>query len=167
MRYQQGIGLVEVLVALVLLAIAILGFTALQLRAVGSSLEAGNNVQAVGLARDLAERMRANPEGLSVFRTSNGYTTANTTINCSTAMCTPANMARYDFAQVAAQAASLGMDIAVRDCQGYTNYTKRSCIYVAWDSTRATNGTGDSDCTNGTSYNKNAKCVILEAYNYE
>ncbi|MDR2061241.1 MAG: type IV pilus modification protein PilV, partial [Acinetobacter sp.] len=59
---QQGVGLVEVLVALVLLAISVLGFAALQLRAVDSSLEANKQVIALTIARDLAEKMRANPQ---------------------------------------------------------------------------------------------------------
>lgn len=39
--YQRGVGLIEVLVALVLLGVAVLGFTALQLRALAASHEAG------------------------------------------------------------------------------------------------------------------------------
>lgn len=62
MRAQRGVGMVEVLVALLLLAIGVLGFTALQLRAVSASMEASNQVLALNLARDLTERMRANPQ---------------------------------------------------------------------------------------------------------
>lgn len=61
---QKGVGLVEVLVALLLLAIAVLGFAALQLKAVDASAEANQQVLALTIARDLAERMRANPQGL-------------------------------------------------------------------------------------------------------
>ena len=46
-RNQRGVGLVEVLVALVLLGIAVLGFTALQIRAVAASADAGQNIQAM------------------------------------------------------------------------------------------------------------------------
>ena len=51
---QKGVGLVEVLVALVLLSIAV--FVALQIRAMGASVEAGMNVTS-NVARDL-ERMQ-------------------------------------------------------------------------------------------------------------
>ena len=57
--------MVEVLVALTLLAIGVLGFTALQLRAVDATAEANNRIRAMNLARDLAERIRANQVGLS------------------------------------------------------------------------------------------------------
>lgn len=58
-KKNQGVGMVEVLVALTLLAIGVLGFTALQLRAVDATAEANNRIQAMNLARDLAERIRA------------------------------------------------------------------------------------------------------------
>ena len=51
---QRGVGIVEVMVALLLLAIGVLGFTALQLRAVSASMEAGNQVAALNIARDRA-----------------------------------------------------------------------------------------------------------------
>ena len=44
MKRQTGVGLVEVLVALVLLSIAVLGFVALQIRAITASNEATMNV---------------------------------------------------------------------------------------------------------------------------
>ena len=57
-KTQTGVGLVEVMIALLLLGVAVLGFIALQVRAISASEEAGQNVQAMNLARDLSERMR-------------------------------------------------------------------------------------------------------------
>ena len=62
-KQQKGVGMIEVLVALTLLAIGVLGFTALQIRAVDATVEANNRIQAMNLARDLAERIRANQYG--------------------------------------------------------------------------------------------------------
>ena len=39
-QYQKGVGLVEVLVALLLLAVGVLGYSILQIRAVDASSEA-------------------------------------------------------------------------------------------------------------------------------
>ena len=39
-QHQKGVGLIEVLVALVLLAVGVLGYSILQLRAVDASSEA-------------------------------------------------------------------------------------------------------------------------------
>lgn len=158
MKRQTGVGLVEVLVALVLLSIAVLGFVALQIRAITASNEATMNVQATNIARDLAERMRMNRDGLA------GYVANTDTTNCATAFCSPENMAKYDFRLVSSRATDLGMSMDVLNCQGST--LVRKCIYVAWEGTTATNGTGSSDCTNGAAYVPNAKCIIIEVYNY-
>lgn len=158
MKRQKGVGLVEVLVALVLLSIAVLGFVALQIRAITASNEATMNVQATNIARDLAERMRMNRGGLTDY-------VANTeTNNCAITFCTADEMAKYDFRQVSSRATDLGMSMDVLNCQGST--LVRKCIYVAWEGTTATNGTGSSDCTNGVAYVPNAKCIIMEVYNY-
>ncbi|WP_312158819.1 type IV pilus modification protein PilV [Acinetobacter sp.] len=156
---QKGVGLVEVLVALVLLSIAVLGFVALQIRAVGASVEAGMNVQASNIARDLAERMRVNRGGLEEYKK---VTTPPTT--CASAFCTANEMAQYDYAQVESRASNLGMSINVLNCQGST--LVRKCVYVAWEGTTATDGTASTNCTNGTAYVPNAKCIIMEVYNY-
>ena len=158
MKRQTGVGLVEVLVALVLLGIAVLGFVALQIRAITASNEATMNVQATNIARDLAERMRMNRDGLA------GYVANTDTTNCATAFCSPENMAKYDFRLVSSRATDLGMSMNVLNCQGST--LVRKCVYVAWEGTTATNGTGSSDCTNGAAYVPNAKCIIMEVYNY-
>ena len=158
MKRQTGVGLVEVLVALVLLSIAVLGFVALQIRAITASNEATMNVQATNIARDLAERMRMNRDGLA------GYVANTDTTNCATAFCSPENMAKYDFRLVSSRATGLGMRMDVLNCQGST--LVRKCVYVAWEGTTATNGTGSSDCTNGAAYVPNAKCIIMEVYNY-
>ena len=158
---HKGVGLVEVLVALVLLSIAVLGFVALQVRAVAASNEASMNVQATNIAQDLAERMRMNRSGLAEYQ---DVATPPTT--CASAFCTPDQMAQYDYAQVKNRATNLGMDMDVLDCQGVSTTFKRKCVYVAWDDTTATNGTGSPNCTNGAAYVTNAKCIIMEIYNY-
>lgn len=158
MKTQKGVGLVEVLVALVLLSIAVLGFVVLQIRAVAASNEASMNVQAINIARDLAERMRINRDGLA------GYVDNEETDKCSEVFCTATQMAKYDYRQVKAQASNLGMNVDVLNCQGST--LVRKCVYVAWENTTATNGTASTDCTNSTAYIPNAKCIIMEVYNY-
>lgn len=157
---QKGVGLMEVLVALVLLSIAILGFVALQVRGIAASNEAGMNVQATNIARDLAERMRVNRVGLA------DYADNSEADNCATSFCDAAKMAKYDFRQVKSRANNLGLSMNVLDCQGGSVTFKRKCVYVAWEGTTATNGTGGSDCTNGAAYVANAKCIIMEVYNY-
>jgi len=59
---QQGVGLVEVMVAVLLLSIAVLGFSALQVRAVGATDESMMRTKSLTLVRNLSEIMRAYPE---------------------------------------------------------------------------------------------------------
>lgn len=162
--YQHGVGLVEVLVALVLLAIAILGFTALQLRAIAASHEAGQNVQAMNIARDLSERIRVNREGLLDYK--EVASPKICTNEADAIFCTAKEMAEYDFKQVSNKAGNLGMQLAIQNCQGSTDL-KRKCIYVAWEGTTPTNGSDTPHCTNGAAYLPQAKCVIVEVYNYD
>lgn len=158
-KHQYGVGLIEVLVSLVLLGIAVLGFIALQVRAVSASTEASQNVLATNIARDLSERIRMNRSGLSEYKKT------TTQVDCKKQFCDATEMAHYDYAQVNNRAISLGMDLAILDCQGST--LTRKCIYVAWAHTKSTNGDGDTNCTNGTSYVPDAQCIIVETYNYE
>lgn len=164
MSSQKGVGLVEVLVALLILAVGILGFVALQYRAVEATSEAINRVQAINIARDMAERNRANRDGLANYKTQI-QTAANQTdytTNCMTSACSATAMADFDVSQVVAKASALGMTMNMRTCSG--NSDGRNCIYVAWGDTSATDGTGAGDCTNGTAYQASSTCVIMETY---
>lgn len=67
MNSQKGIGLVEVLVALLLLAIAVLGFSAMQMTAVKATDESLMRTRALTVMRGGAEMMRANPAGIAKF----------------------------------------------------------------------------------------------------
>lgn len=170
-KSQQGIGLMEVLVALLILAIAILGFAALQLRAVNASIEAGNNIHATNIARDLTERMRINRAGIARYANFNRHTDVTTpSTACDTEACAAAALADYDINHARYKATQAGMKIAVLPCQA-SNF-RRMCVYVAWANTEPTNGTRlgtadnpTKDCTNGKIYVPNAECIIMEAYN--
>lgn len=59
---QHGVGLVEVLVAVLLLSVAVLGFSALQIRAVSATDESLVRTKSMTLVRNLAEVMRAYPD---------------------------------------------------------------------------------------------------------
>lgn len=181
---QQGVGLIEVIVALVILAVAVLGFSAMQLRAVATTTEATNNVYATNIARDLAERLRVNREGFKnseIQSTNNGLSDGlrdqvqalqpNDPLDpdCGEGTCTPQEMAEYDLFSVVQRAKTYGMELDVLGCQG--SNLGRSCVYVAWGDTNPTNGAdndprdGEMDCTNDVVYNSNAQCVIVEIYN--
>ncbi|MDE4454485.1 type IV pilus modification protein PilV [Psychrobacter sp. DAB_AL62B] len=60
--HQQGVGLVEVLVAVLLLSVAVLGFSALQVKAISATDESLVRTKSLTIIRNLAEVMRAYPE---------------------------------------------------------------------------------------------------------
>lgn len=164
MSSQKGVGLIEILVALLILAIGILGFIALQYRAVEATSEAINRVQAINIARDMAERIRANRSGFTSYKTETSTAGNQTSFatNCITDSCSAADLADFDVAQVTQKAAALGMTVNMLSCAG--NSDGRNCLYVAWGDTSATDGTATGDCTNGTAYNEASTCVIMETY---
>lgn len=61
----KGVTLIEVLVAIVITSIGILGFASLQFLGLNSNQSAYSRTQASFIASDLSERMRANIEGLN------------------------------------------------------------------------------------------------------
>lgn len=163
-NYQHGVGLIEVLVAMLVLSIGVLGFIALQYRAVEATLESTYRVQAINIARDLAERVRVNRGVIDTYMAEIEDPDEQTasTKNCFTENCTTAELADFDVAQVATRTRSVGMTMNVIECQG--NSDGRNCVYVAWGDTSATDGTGEGDCTNSTAYNPASTCLIMELY---
>ncbi len=184
-QYQKGVGLVEVLVALLLLAVGVLGFTLLQVSALNSSIEASKRIQAMSLAKDIAERIRANQEGLikdiegeadsdgkkEIYKayikgfegkenlSSYTYTNCFGTANA----CNSENFAKEDAKQALYKAYQMGMKIGLSQCVGAVQ-RNRYCIYVAWDETHPKDGADADDCTKNGSYGSDTKCIVLEAY---
>jgi type IV pilus assembly protein PilV len=60
---QRGLSMIELLVAVLVLAIGILGITALQMVSLQNNRGALFRAEAVQLAYDMMDRIRANPEG--------------------------------------------------------------------------------------------------------
>lgn len=98
---QRGVGLIEVLVAVLVLATGILGLVSMQLNAKRTGNEAVQRVTAVYLAQGLAEKMRMNNGQLSayVLDWSQGDTVPAAGTDCDAAVCTAAELAAYDVNQ--------------------------------------------------------------------
>lgn len=67
---QQGFSLLDVLIAVLVLAIGVLGAALLQLHALRYSASAADQTQAIFIAYDMLDRMRANSADLSRYATS-------------------------------------------------------------------------------------------------
>lgn len=168
---QKGVGLVEVLVALLILALGVLGFIVLQYRAVEATAESGSRVQAINLARDLAEKIRVNRDKAPIYEAqlnAGAVEQRKFSKNCFNQGCDATELADFDVAKVVERARSIGMTINYMDCP--ENKDGRKCVYVAWGETVADHGDeeGDGSCTItttlGMSYDPESTCLIMEAY---
>jgi len=97
----SGFTLLEVLVALVVLSIGLLGLAALQTTAFRYNHQSYQRTQAVIQAYDILDRIRANPAGKNagLYNTvASGYIPTSPP-NCMTSSCSETQMATYDIAQ--------------------------------------------------------------------
>jgi type IV pilus assembly protein PilV len=95
LQSSSGFTLVEALVALVVLSVGMLGMASLYVVTLQSGGTAIYRTQAVNLAADMADRIRANRTATTAVN--NGYGAAGSSQSCTgTTDCTPANMAADD-----------------------------------------------------------------------
>lgn len=82
---QRGMGLIEVLVALLLLSVALLGLGILQINTMQHQRSSYNNTMAQLLALNMAERVHANLDGLASYagQSTNAAPTSGCMDNCS------------------------------------------------------------------------------------
>lgn len=182
---QQGVGLVEVLVALLLLAVAVLGFSAMQMTAIKATDESLMRTRALTIMRGGAETMRANSGGISAFKTAVNGNTDSITIDgaaitkdscvknttgapAATDSCTIDQLATRDGLLMKSYA--VGNDIKLglvpNGCPGTSGEQERQCFVASWGDTTVTLSDSDVNAcanANGT-YKNGAECFIMEAY---
>ena len=92
----QGFTLLEVLIAIVVLSFGLLGMAGLQANGVRNTHSANLRTLAVHQAYDMADRMRANVNGMKQSLYDNIPITAGTNPACITAGCTASQLRDYD-----------------------------------------------------------------------
>ena len=96
-HHQSGFTLLEVMIALVIFSIGLLGLAGLQAGGLRSNTQAQFRTIATIQAYDMAERIRANPRGVE-DGDYNAFDDATPTAeDCISAACTAAEMATYDY----------------------------------------------------------------------
>lgn len=188
---QKGVGLIEVMVALLLLTVAVLGYTALQGQAIKSTNEAYERTQSLVMMRTIAEKIRANPSGISTYE-SRINTAANSApskkcgLNGQTAitLCTPAEIAQAESYLFKTELSNYDFQIQMHPCpntggtgtDAATNIMFSYCLISAWGETTPTIGTDDeTDCLTervvddndvveaaGGNYHVKATCMMME-----
>lgn len=182
---QDGLGLVEVLVALLLLSVAILGFTAMQMTAIKATDESLMRTRALTVMRGAAEMLRTNSESSSAFKAAVNGTASSINIDnmvvtkdscikttatapVATDGCTANQLATRDGLLVKHYASinSMSIGLAPNGCPGTSGNQERQCFIASWGKTNVKLNDDDKDAcanTNGT-YKNGAECFIMEAY---
>lgn len=169
---QRGVGLVEVLVAMVILSIAILGFVALQVRATVATEEALKRSDALILLSGLAEKIRLNSDG--DYRVNIPATLPNCAVSQD---CSADEQAELDLYQQQQIASSKSIQLGVDYCPNTSTQQVRLCLIAAWNETqpiigarsieqRCLNDDGDeqSIAPDAGRYANDPDCLVLEAY---
>lgn len=172
---QQGVGLVEVLVAVLLLSVAVLGFSALQIRAISATDESLVRTQALSIVRGLAENMRANATALESYEESINATSTVTDINKNSCkelidVCTSKQLAVKEAIAAKAKLSEYGVSVRMSPCPGTADFSEIKCIVAAWGDTQA-NMLSDADDTDNNAcanekgiYKRGSTCIIVETY---
>ncbi|QKE64490.1 type IV pilus modification protein PilV [Aquipseudomonas campi] len=122
-RKQNGFSLIEVLIALLILAIGLFGMASLMMTSMKSNQSASMRSQASWLAYDIFERMRLNSD---VATSSSSYVIATnaaapTDPNCKTSGCSETNVAVQDLFEWKTQLVQSGLTGSVtRTGNAYT-----------------------------------------------
>lgn len=156
---QKGVGLIEVLVALMLLAIAVLGFTAMQMTAVKATDESLMRTRALTVMRGAAEMMRANAEGIPAFKTAiNGTATTITNTDTSNVAIT-----KDSCISGGTPASCTIKQLAVKDALTVKQYATDNELSVGMatcPNTRTTVTNADNTTTTTTSAGQDRQCLI-------
>lgn len=175
---QQGIGLIEVMVALMLLAIAVLGFSAMQMTAVKATDESLMRTRALTVIRGGAETMRANPAGIATFKKAitdpatsatvdgKSITHSSCLIGGTPATCTANQLAARDALVIKKHGVDNDMKVGMVACPGTSGAQERQCFVTSWGTTKPLLNDGDATAcakADGT-YKTGAQCFIMEAY---
>lgn len=188
---QIGVGLIEVMVALLLLTVAVLGYTALQGQAIKSTNEAYERSQSLIMMRTIAEKIHANPSAIETYESSLNASGIPSIPNkrCGldgvilTTLCTPVELAVAESFKVRSELQNYDFQIQMHPCPNTggsgagasTNIMFSYCLLSAWGNTTPTIGTNaDVDCLTsriannnvvevaGGSYHPKSTCMMME-----
>jgi type IV pilus assembly protein PilV len=136
MKTTAGFTLIEVLIAMLVLAVGLLGLAGLQAASLKNNQSAYNRSQATQLAYDLADRMRANVAGKTSYTailpsSATPKATCLTTTGCSLADMATNDLYQWNLAVSTSLPNGIGtLDITPKPC------TTNICLYtitILWD----------------------------------
>lgn len=188
---QRGVGLIEVMVALLLLTVAVLGYTALQGQAIKATNESFERSQSLVMMRNIAEKIHANPSAIATYETeiNNIDSTTAPTNQCGldsvavTTLCTATALAIAESYKIKMDLQNYDFQIQMHPCPNTggtgsdapTNIMFSYCLVSAWGDTTPTIGNDeDVDCLTervvdgddieeaGGNYHSKSTCMMME-----
>ncbi|WP_296244099.1 MULTISPECIES: type IV pilus modification protein PilV [unclassified Psychrobacter] len=183
-QHQRGVGLVEVLVAVLLLAVAVLGFSALQMNALKATDESLNRSRAMSISKQLSENIRLNNSGAEDFTKelnalnadSNNIIDYCTKVrqesskfskdSCKKDSCSPSELAALSAWKAANLACGQDIMLNMTTCPEMTNINTRQCVITSWGNTLPILSKGNKHACGDDSgaYKLGSSCLIMEAY---
>lgn len=187
MNQQAGFGLLEVLIAMLILAIGVMGFSAMQARSMQSSDDSLLRTKAMSIAHDLNERIRNNDISDTIIfsyrRKLKAATAGSSLKNCSSLAsgCSKEDIVDNDVMHIKKTALEDGLKVSLETCPGASGATMsngsgnglgNTCILVAWGETEAAYGDAYPNCMKNNAnasasagqYNENSQCIVMESY---
>ncbi len=183
---QQGVGLVEVLIALLLLAVAVLGFSALNMVSIKATDDSVLIANANTVMRGLSEDLRLNANSISAYQTDiqsvlnnvsasksyceavEDYKTSSVTKNCDSESCTEEQLSQYNSWSTMKQACDNGVLLNMITCPGTAGKQLRQCIVTSWNGTDpvfAASSASSKACADASGiYHAGSDCLIMESY---
>lgn len=158
---QTGISLIESLVALLVLALGVLGLLGVQLRTAVESRTGTHRMQAARLAEDLSERVKSNPLGVAaIAQYAVGWGAAPAApVNCTTGTCTGAQAAAFDLVRWKSSVTNtLPSGVATSFVSGTD--ARQLGVMIGWAANEA-NPTGSADYVAPFNVNVNAGGVSV------
>ncbi len=149
-QHAAGFSLLEVLIAVIILSIGLLGLAGLQTTGLRNNQDAYARTLATTLANDMADRIRSNMAGFTAGYYNNS---AAYTASCESSGCSPQEMAQHDTELWNAALGALPAGQGNVDTAVAANGADVVTITVMWDNNRSgatgtgcSGGTGDLTC---------------------
>ena len=158
---DSGFSMIEVLIALVILAVGILGVAGLQGSALRNTYSAQLRTQATSIAQDMVERIRTNRDfalaNAENYRVDLGSAASEAATDCTTTICTETQLADFDRNRWLADVNSLPTG---KGSVAIDPVSRVVTVTVMWDNDRT--GASGTDC-NSNDHTQNLTCFILAA----
>ncbi len=167
---QRGVGLIEVLITLLVVAIGLLGMASLQARGQQAEMESYQRSQALILLEDMANRMNANRQFRDCYHLGDGYVGTGSGFagtGCNTR--TDADLTAWDAALQGSQESlggnNAGAMIGARGC--IVRLADRLFeITVAWQGLADTFAPADNSCAENLYGNETQRRVVIRTVRF-